>query len=40
MKEILEIIKKSDEYILGRIHEKASLQEIEELIRLRINKIK
>jgi hypothetical protein len=38
MKEIIEKLKMSDEYLLGRIHEKASLQELEELIRLRLNK--
>jgi len=36
MKEVLELIMMSDDYILGRIHERASLQELEELIRLKI----
>ena len=36
MKEIMEIIKKSDDYLLGRIQEKASFIELEELIRLRL----
>ena len=36
MKEIIEIIKKSDDYLLGRIQEKASFIELEELIRLRL----
>jgi len=37
MKEALEIVKKSDDYILGRIHEKASLIELEMLVGLRLN---
>jgi hypothetical protein len=36
MKEVLELIMISDEYFLGRVHERASLQELEELIRLKI----
>jgi hypothetical protein len=36
MKEVMDLIKMSDDYILGRIQEKASLIELEELIRLRI----
>jgi hypothetical protein len=36
MKEVLELIMMSDDYILGRIHEKASSLELEGLIRLRI----
>jgi len=34
---VVEIIKKSDDYLLGRIHERASLEELEELIRLRLD---
>lgn len=37
MKEVLELLKKSDDYLLSRIHEKASLEELEELLRLRLN---
>jgi hypothetical protein len=36
MKEIMDIVKASDEYLLGRIQERASLLELEELIRLRL----
>jgi hypothetical protein len=36
MKEVMELIKKSDDYLLGRIHERASLEELEELVRLRL----
>lgn len=36
MKEVMELIKKSDDYLLGRIHERASLEELEELARLRL----
>ncbi len=38
MTEVLELIMKSDEYLLGRIHERATLQELEMLTRLRLNK--
>jgi len=34
-KEVMILLKKSNDYLLGRIHEKASLEEIEELVRLR-----
>lgn len=33
---VLELLKKSDDYMLGRIHEKAALIELEELVRLRL----
>ena len=36
MRELWLLIMMSDEYILGRIHERASAQELEELIRLRL----
>lgn len=36
MEEIMKLIKKSDDYLLGRIHEKASFEELEELVRLRL----
>jgi len=38
MKEIWELVYKSDEYLLGRIHSKASNQELEEIIRHRLKK--
>ena len=37
MEKVMELIKKSNEYVLGRIHERATLAELEELIRLRLN---
>jgi len=40
MKELWEIIMCSDEYFLGRIHENASRQELEEIIRLKIKRNK
>ena len=38
MKEVLELLKKSDDYLLGRIHERATLEELEEIIRVRLTK--
>ena len=38
MKEVIELLKKSDDYLLGRIHEKASLVELEEIVRIRLNR--
>jgi len=35
MSEIMKLIIMSDEYLLGRIHEKATLEELEMLIRIR-----
>lgn len=32
----LTLLKKSNDYLLGRIHERASLIELEELVRLRL----
>ena len=32
----MELVMKSNEYLLGRIHEKATLKELEQLIRLRL----
>ena len=37
MKEVLELLMKSNDYLLSRIHERASLQELEELVRLRMS---
>lgn len=37
MNEVMKLLMKSDDYLLGRIHEKASLIELEYLIRLRLN---
>ena len=36
MEEVMELLKKSDEYLLGRIHERASFEELEKLVRLRL----
>lgn len=36
MSEVIELLKRSDDYLLGRIHEKASFVELEELVRLRL----
>jgi len=36
MKEVMELVMKSNDYLLGRIHEKASLIELEQLARLRL----
>ena len=36
MKEIWKLLYKSDEYLLGRIHNKASNEELEEIIRYRL----
>jgi len=36
METVIEIIKKSDDYLLGRIHERASIEELEQLVRLRL----
>ena len=38
MKEIMKLLLKSDEYLLGRIHSNASLEELEEIIRERLIK--
>lgn len=38
MKEIWKLLYKSDEYLLGRINSNASLEELEEIIRHRLNK--
>ena len=36
MEKVMELIKKSDDYLLGRIHERANLEELEYLVRLRL----
>jgi len=37
MEKIYEILKKSEEYLLGIIHEKASNKELEEIVRSRLD---
>jgi len=36
MREVIRLLRLSDDYLLGRIHEKATLNELEGLTRLRL----